>query len=58
MTAAIAEALRERSASDPAANLTAEAGITVFKIAFGRRLEQNGRKLPELIRSRWTSSSS
>jgi hypothetical protein len=58
MAAAIASTLRERCISDPAASLTLEAGITVFKIAFGHSLQENTRELPELIGSRWTSSSS
>lgn len=34
LAAAVAEALRTRGVGDPAALLTAEAGITVFKVAF------------------------
>ena len=48
---AIADALRERGASDPAASLAAEAGIAVFKIAFERWVSETGHPdLPELIR--------
>jgi AcrR family transcriptional regulator len=36
LASAIADALRRRGVSDPAASLTAEAGIAVFKIAFDR----------------------
>jgi AcrR family transcriptional regulator len=36
LAAALAEALRRRGVQEPAASLTAEAGIAVFKIAFGR----------------------
>jgi AcrR family transcriptional regulator len=36
VAAAIAEALRGRGVTDPAASLTAEAGIAIFKIAFAR----------------------
>jgi AcrR family transcriptional regulator len=36
LAAALAEALRRRGVHEPAASLTAEAGIAVFKIAFGR----------------------
>ncbi|QMU70594.1 TetR/AcrR family transcriptional regulator [Streptacidiphilus sp. P02-A3a] len=36
MAAALAEALRQRGVADPAASLAAEAGIAVFKVAFGR----------------------
>ena len=47
---AIAGALRERGVSEPAASLTAESGVTVFKIAFGRWLEpENEQPLAELI---------
>jgi len=36
LAAALADALRERVVADPAASLAAEAGVAVFKIAFGR----------------------
>ena len=36
VASAIAEALRERGVTDPAASLTAEAGVAIFKIAFAR----------------------
>ncbi|MEU6405824.1 TetR family transcriptional regulator [Streptomyces sp. NPDC046985] len=36
LSAALADALRRRGVQDPAASLTAEAGIAVFKIAFER----------------------
>ena len=36
LAAALAEALRQRGVEDPAASLTAEAGIAVFRIAFER----------------------
>ncbi len=36
LAAALAEALRRRGVDDPAASLTAEAGIAVFKVAFER----------------------
>ena len=36
----MADALRKRGVTDPAASLTAEAGIAVFKIAFERWLER------------------
>jgi len=49
--AALADALRARGVGDPAAGLTAEIGIAVFRIAFERWHEQgNQRDLPELIR--------
>ena len=36
LAGAIARALRERGVGDPAASLTAEAGIAVFRVAFER----------------------
>jgi AcrR family transcriptional regulator len=36
LTSAVAHALRERGVAEPAASLTAEAGIAVFKVAFER----------------------
>jgi AcrR family transcriptional regulator len=36
LAAAVAQALRERGVGDPAAILTAEAGITIFRVAFER----------------------
>jgi AcrR family transcriptional regulator len=51
LASALAEALRQRGAIDPAASLTAEAGIVVFKVAFERWIKGTGeRGLPELIR--------
>ncbi len=51
LAAAMADALRKRGVSEPAASLTAEAGIAVFKIAFGRWLSEPGQPdLPRLIR--------
>src|SRR5437660_4119548 len=51
LAAALADALRQRGVSDPAARLTAEAGIAVFKIAFDRWInETSQRDLPHLIR--------
>jgi AcrR family transcriptional regulator len=51
LASAIAGALRQRGVSDPAASLTAEAGIAVFKIAFERWVNETGqRDLPRLIR--------
>jgi AcrR family transcriptional regulator len=40
MAAAVADALRGRGVGDPAAILTAEAGVTVFKVAFARWLDE------------------
>jgi AcrR family transcriptional regulator len=50
LAAALAEALRLRGVEDPAASLTAEAGIAVLKVAFERWVEETGqRDLPLLI---------
>jgi AcrR family transcriptional regulator len=51
LASALAEALRRRGVQDPAASLTAEAGIAVFKVAFERYVEEtNQQDLPRLIR--------
>jgi AcrR family transcriptional regulator len=51
LSAAIADALRQRGVSDPAASLTAEAGIAVFRVTFTLWVDDaNRRTLPELIR--------
>ena len=51
LASATADTLRQRGVSDPAASLTAEAGIAVFRIAFERWVQEtNQRDLPELIR--------
>jgi AcrR family transcriptional regulator len=51
LATALADALRRRGVSDPAASLAAEAGIAVFKIAFERWVgESNQQDLPRLIR--------
>jgi len=51
LATALAAALRSRGVSDLAANLTAEAGIAVFKIAFERWIDAtNEQGFPELIR--------
>jgi AcrR family transcriptional regulator len=51
LASAIADTLRRRGVSDPAASLSAEAGIAVFRIAFERWVDEtNRRDLPELIR--------
>jgi AcrR family transcriptional regulator len=51
LASALAEALRQRGVNDPAASLTAEAGIAVFKVAFERWiLETAQQDLPQLIR--------
>lgn len=43
LAAAMADALRRRGVREPAASLTAEAGITVFRVAFGRWTEERCR---------------
>ena len=49
--AALADTLRQRGVKDPAASLTAEAGIAVFRIAFECWIsETSKRDLPQLIR--------
>ena len=51
LAAAIAGALRERGVKGPAASLTAEAGIAVFKVAFERWVNgTDGDDLPQFIR--------
>jgi len=51
LASALADALRRRGVTDPAASLTAEAGIAVFKIAFERWVSGTGQPdLPQLIR--------
>jgi len=51
LASALAGALRRRGVTDPAASLTAEAGIAVFKIAFERWIGETGQPdLPRLIR--------
>jgi AcrR family transcriptional regulator len=48
---ALAGALRERGLEDPAATLAAELGIAVFRVAFGRWIDEaNDRPLGELVR--------
>ena len=51
LASAIAGALREHGVPDPAASLTAEAGIAVFKIAFERWISLSEQQdLPQYIR--------
>jgi AcrR family transcriptional regulator len=51
VAAALAAALRERGVREPAATLTAEAGMAVFKVAFERWVQDDsGRELTGLIR--------
>ena len=50
LASALADALRPRGVKDPAATLSAEAGIAAFKVAFERWVnETNRRDLPQLI---------
>ena len=52
LAAAMAEALRRRGVREPAASLTAEAGIAAFRVAFERWVQQpDSRSLPRLIRN-------
>ena len=51
LSAALADILRKRGTGEPAASLTAEAGIVAFKVAFERWIHRsNRRNLPGLIR--------
>lgn len=51
LASATAAALRRRGVGEPAASLSAEAGMAAFRIAFERWVKQtNGRDLPRLIR--------
>jgi AcrR family transcriptional regulator len=51
LAAALANALRRRGVRDPAASLTAEAGIAVFRVAFELWVEEDERRdLPQMIR--------
>jgi AcrR family transcriptional regulator len=51
VAAAVADALRRRGVGEPAASLTAEAGMAVFRIAFERWIaEPAGPDLDQLIR--------
>lgn len=50
LSAALADALRRRGVTDPAASLAAEAGTAVFKVAFERWISGTGqRDLSQLI---------
>ena len=51
LASALADALRRRGVKDPAATLSAEAGIAVFRVAVERwSHERSRRTLPQLIR--------
>jgi AcrR family transcriptional regulator len=52
LASVLADALRRRGTADPAATLTGEAGIAVFKVAFERWVTEKGKRdLPQLIRA-------
>ncbi len=51
LSAALADTLHRRGVRDPAASLTAEVAVGVFKVAFERWVgETNQRTLPQLVR--------
>jgi AcrR family transcriptional regulator len=51
LATALADTLRQRGVADPAASLTAEAGIAVFRIAFERWISNpDERDFPQLVR--------
>lgn len=51
LASAFADTLRKRGVKEPAASLTAEAGIAVFRIAFERWVKDSGQRgFAELIR--------
>jgi AcrR family transcriptional regulator len=51
LASALADALRRRGVVEPAASLTAEAGMAVFRIAFDRWINETDQQdLPRLIR--------
>ncbi len=51
LATAMASALRQRGVKEPGASLSAEAGIAVLKIAFGRWISETSQQdLPQLIR--------
>jgi len=44
LASALADALRQRGVPDPVASLAAEAGISLFKVAFQRWVDDSGKK--------------
>jgi AcrR family transcriptional regulator len=51
LASALADALRRRGVEDPAASLTAEVAVAVFKVAFARWVEKTNKKaLPRVMR--------
>jgi MoxR-like ATPase len=52
LAAAMASALRDRGVPDPAASLTAETGIAVYRVAFARWIKEPGQPdLPVIFRN-------
>jgi AcrR family transcriptional regulator len=52
LAAAVAQALRDRGVAEPAASLTAESGVAVFRLAFEQWIvEGEQRSLPEIERA-------
>jgi AcrR family transcriptional regulator len=50
LSSAMADVLRQRGVTEPAASLAAEAGIAVFRVAFERWVSASDRDLPHFIR--------
>ena len=51
LSAALADTLRERGVGDPAATLTAEIAVAIFRTAFERWIDEgNDRQFPQLVR--------
>ena len=50
LSAALADTLRRPGVTDPAASLSAEAGIAVFKIAFKRWINETNQDFAQLTR--------
>ncbi|CAO5158349.1 TetR family transcriptional regulator [Frankia sp. AiPs1] len=51
LATSVARALRDRGAREPAASLAAEAGIAIFRVAFGRWIDDaDGRSLAAFVR--------
>ena len=50
LASALADALRQRGVKDPDATLAAEAGVTVFRVAFERWIGRARGNLPRLVR--------
>ena len=50
LSTALADTLRERGVTEPAASLTAGIAMAVFRTAFERWIDQTGGDLPQLVR--------